>query len=353
MPVVVHAKFEEVPQKTPGLRNPEGERVLYFGWVLPSAAGDHRIGHPVAIGTLVPQERDKVAGCGKTGTEHSRPGRLVPKVVNPVRRKLRTDRKQADRLAVDKFPAFRRDFSAVITFAVSHCQTRLLLVGRGRGVIQAHDISLAGTASADMKLVTDAPHHRLAVFECRWQSRRHAIVGARGSRVPTRPDEAIAAPERETQSDVLCRLGIVGVRVTRSVVEQVKDHLTATIGHVIDEEAVRPTQLGRPQNEEIRLVFDHSPSASWRFTKIGDDAVLRRHGIYLSLRDALDPQVGASVTEATPCGEALDRLYLDLDDRHTQTPRVSSFAAIGARRCPMRIPRPKRHQYSSLGIRRA
>src|SRR5215469_9729554 len=166
----------------------------------------------------------------------------------------------------------------------------------------------------------------LAVFECRWQSRRHAIVGARGPRVPTRPDEAVAAPEAETQSDVLCRLGIVGVRAARSVVEQVQDHLTATIGHVIDEDAIRPTQLGRPQDEEIRLVFDHSPRVSWRFSEIGDDAVLRRRWIYLSLRNALDPQVGASVTEAPPAGEALDRLSVDLDDWHTQTPRVSSFA---------------------------
>src|SRR5215471_16670626 len=84
-------------------------------------------------------------------------------------------------------------------------------------------------------------------------------------------------------------------------------------------------QLGRPQDEGIRLVFDHSPRVSWRFTEIGDDAVLRRRGIYLSLRDALDPQVGASVTEATPCGEALDRLSLDLDDRHAQPSRISSF----------------------------
>ena len=97
--------------------------------------------------------------------------------------------------------------------------------------------------------------------------------------------------------------------------------LTATIGHVVDKDAIRPTQLGRPQDKEIRLVFD-LPHAFWRFTEIGDDAVLRRHGIYLSLRDALDPQVGASLTEAMPCGEALDRLYLDLDERHTKLPAL-------------------------------
>jgi len=28
MPVVIHAEFEEVPQKTAGLRNPEGECML-------------------------------------------------------------------------------------------------------------------------------------------------------------------------------------------------------------------------------------------------------------------------------------------------------------------------------------
>jgi hypothetical protein len=48
---------------------------------------------------------------------------------------------------------------------------------------------------------------------------------------------------------------------------------------------------------------------------------LRRRWISLYLGDSPYSQVGTSVTEATPCSVALDRLNLDFNDRHTQLPR--------------------------------
>src|SRR5215831_10124548 len=106
MPVVVHAQLEKVTQKAPGLRNSEGERMLYFGRIVSSAAPKHRIGHSVAIGELIAQECDEVPGCGEAGADHRRPGRLVPEVINLVGSEMSIDRQQANGLPVYEFPAF-------------------------------------------------------------------------------------------------------------------------------------------------------------------------------------------------------------------------------------------------------
>jgi len=186
-----------VPQKTTGLRNPEGERVRYFGRVVPSAARDHRIRHPVAISELVAQEGDEVAGHGKAGAEHRGPGRLIPEIVNLVRRKMSAGWEQSDRLPVHKLPRLRRDDGTAVALAIAHRQMRIALVGRDGRVVQSHDIPLARCAGADMELVTDAAHHRLTVFECWRQPRRHSVIGARRPRIPTRPNEAVAAAKGE------------------------------------------------------------------------------------------------------------------------------------------------------------
>jgi len=75
---------------------------------------------------------------------------------------------------------------------------------------------------------------------------------------------------------------------TVGVIEQVQDHLPAAIGHVIDEDAVRPTQICRPQDEEVRFVLHHPMRVSRRLVEIGNDAVFRGRRIDLALRDALD-----------------------------------------------------------------
>ena len=155
-----------------------------------------------------------------------------------------------------------------------------------------------------MELVTDAAHHRLAVFECWRQPRRHSVIGARRPKIPARPDEAVAAPEGEAQSDILCRLGIVGIGVARSVVEQVQDHLPTAIGHVIDEDAARSTRIYWPQDEEVGFVLHHPVRVSRRLVEIGDDAVLRGCRIDFALGDAFDSKIGAGFAKSLPVGES-------------------------------------------------
>src|SRR3954447_8200778 len=102
-----------------------------------------------------------------------------------------------------------------------------------------------------MELLPNATHHRLAVLECPWQPRCHSVVGARRPGIPTRPDEGIAAPESKAQSHVLCFFGIIGVRVARSVVEQVENHFPAAIGHVVDQDPARSPRLCRPEDKKV------------------------------------------------------------------------------------------------------
>src|SRR5580692_8321242 len=165
MPVVVHAEFEEVAQKAAGLRNSECEGVFDLRRALPAGGRDHWIGRPVAVGVLIAQKRNEVAGRSKASAEHRGPSRLIPEVVNLVGRKMGAGRKQSDRLPVYKLPSPRADFSMTVALAIAHRQTCIGLVGGDGRVVQPHDISLAGGAGTNVELVTDAAHHRLVVFE--------------------------------------------------------------------------------------------------------------------------------------------------------------------------------------------
>src|ERR1700720_1889746 len=78
------------------------------------------LGRPVAIGVLIAQERDEVAGLSKASAEHRGPGRLVPDVVNLIRRKMSAGWEQSDRLPVHKLPRPRRDFGTTVALAIAH-----------------------------------------------------------------------------------------------------------------------------------------------------------------------------------------------------------------------------------------
>ena len=80
MSVVVHPEFEEMAQKAARLRDPESKRVLDL-WPLATSC-NHRIEGSVAVGALVAEERDEIAGSGEANAGHRCPGGLVPKIVD-------------------------------------------------------------------------------------------------------------------------------------------------------------------------------------------------------------------------------------------------------------------------------
>ena len=289
----------------------------------PGPSGEHRIGRANAIGPLVAQKGDEVAGRGEAHADHRRSGRLVPEIVDLVGGEIGSGREQPDRPVVDELPLLGRDQGAGVAFAVAHGQPGLVLVGRDGRIAEPHDIALAGGAGPDMKLVADAAHHRPAVFERRRQPRGHAAVGARRRRVPARPDEAVAAPEGEAQAHILGGLGIVGVGIRSGFVEAAEDHLAAAIGHVIDQHAAARLAFDRAQDEEIGLVFDHAARVLRRLVEIGDAGVFRRRRIELALRCAPYPQIAAGLAKRMPAGKRLDRIDLDLDNGHDGTPTVT------------------------------
>src|SRR4029077_5413567 len=96
---------------------------------------------------------------------------------------------------VDEFPFLTRDFAAGVALAVAHGQPSFGLVGRGCGIGEPPRAAVARRAGADMELVADAPHDRLAVVERRRELGAEPAIGAWCARVPARPHQRVAAPE--------------------------------------------------------------------------------------------------------------------------------------------------------------
>ncbi len=115
-------------------------------------------------------------------------------------------------------------------------------------------------------------------------------------------------------------LWVVGIGARRGVVEQVHDHLAATIGDVVDEHAAGSARIGRAQNEEIDLVLDQTSRVRRGLVEIGDDAVFRCLRIEFSLCRPADSQIGAGPADGPPLGERLSCAHLDLNARHRPNP---------------------------------
>ena len=166
------------------------------------------------------------------------------------------------------------------------------------------------------------PVDRLAVFQRRRKPRRHAVIGARRARIPARPDEAVAAPERKAEPGIRGRSSGRWLRPGRPgrIVEQVKIRFRAAVGHVVDEHAAGPARIGRPQDEEIGLVFDEAARVARRLVEIDDGLVLGRGRIELAFGDAADAQIGTGLAEGLAFGKGLDHIQLDFDIRHRMTP---------------------------------
>src|SRR5712671_5944520 len=186
--------------------------------------------------------------------------------------------------------------------------------------MQPHDVALAGRAGPDVKLVADPPNDRLSVFRRRRKSCGHPIVRSRRAGVPTGPDEAAAAPEGKAEPKIILGLWIVSIGARRGIVEQVHNHLAATIGDVVDEHTAGSAWIGRPQNEEIGLVLDQTARVHRSLVEIGNDAVFQYLRIEFSLCRPADPQIGAGPADSPPFGEWLHCAHLDLNARHRPNP---------------------------------
>jgi hypothetical protein len=115
-------------------------------------------------------------------------------------------------------------------------------------------------------------------------------------------------------------LWIVRIGTRWGIVEQVHNHLAATIGDVVDEHATGSARIGRPQNKEIDLVLDQTARVRWRIIEIGDDTVFRCLWIDFSLCRPADSQIRTSPAGIPPLGEWLHCAHLDLNARHRPNP---------------------------------
>ena len=69
-----------------------------------------------------------------------------------------------------------------------------------------------------------------------------------------------------TQARVLLSgVGIIGIGIARSVVDQVQDHLSTAIGHVVGEDTARSTGIYWPQDEKISFVLHHPVRVATEF----------------------------------------------------------------------------------------
>src|SRR6516165_6115362 len=160
--------------------------------------------------------------------------------------------------------------------------------------------------------------YRLAVLDRRREARGQAVVCGRCTRVPARPDEAVAAAEQKSGPGFSHGPEVVrgSRRIARRVVEALKDPLGAAIGHVVDQHPAGSAWVRRPQDKEIRLVFDEAALVARRLVEVDDDPVLGRGGIELSLGHTPDAQVRPGFAEGHTVGKGLDRIHLDFGIGH-------------------------------------
>src|SRR5260370_6336802 len=93
--------------------------------------------------------------------------------------------------------------------------------------------------------------------------------------VPTGPDEAVTASEGEPEPKIMLGLWVVGIGARRGVVEQVHDHLAATIGDVVDEHAAGSARIGPAPHEEIQLGLHQTSRLRRTLVEIGGDSRFR------------------------------------------------------------------------------
>jgi hypothetical protein len=101
------------------------------------------------------------------------------------------------------------------------------------------------------------------------------LVGAGGALVPAGPDQAVAAPEQKpipASGAVFGSFAAVGGLPSASS-RRWKIRFEPRL--VVDQRALRPARIRRPQYEEIRLVFDKASRLAPYLVEIDDDPVLR------------------------------------------------------------------------------
>jgi hypothetical protein len=155
-------------------------------------------------------------------------------------------------------------------------------------------------ALAGLELLADTPHHRLAIFHCHREACRHPRIRAGDIRVPRRPNDRVTALENET---------IAGMRGRGRIVERIAERdrtarghvkepraelLVAAIEHLVEQKPDALGRIGRAQNEDVDLVFDHTAAVARRLVEIDDAGVLRRLGSNSPLATPLDPLIGAT-----------------------------------------------------------
>ena len=283
---------------------------------MPGARSRQRIRRALVVGALVAQERDQVARRRKADAEHLGLGGLVPELVDRQRREPRPLRQQPDRARVGELPLACGDQDPRIGLARPHSQACLALVGGNRRIAEPHRLHVGRPALADLDLLADAADHWAAVLHGEREARTHGGVRFRHARIPSRPDHRVSPLEQEAVAGMRTTRRIVQRRrpAGRKIMQPLPELLVAAVEDLVEQQAVGLGRIGRPQDEDVDFVFDHSARIARRLVEVDDHLVLGRSGIELAFGHALDAHVAAHVAEGMALGERLDRVDLDLGD---------------------------------------
>ena len=298
----IEALVHEIAQEAAALRSAVRDRHAD----LVPAVGAERIGAAKSILLLVAQEADPVARRRIADAGHGRILRAVGELVEDAGAERRAGGQQANGIAVDEFPSGRRNLHRRFVIAVACREPRARLVEAHGG---KRELRHAGSGRVEQ----DFPRRRVVEEELvphRLLDRRHAghfepqqlsavCRHARQARNPAAPGDGEAVAHEEA---VTRRVGR-GERVAgRRVVQQVQHALVAAIVDVVEQRAVALGRIRRPQDVEVRRVFDLAARIARREPDVDDVPVRRMRRIEFAVKAPADTHVGPGGAEGLAAG---------------------------------------------------